>query len=185
MTAASDSPKSALAIEPPAAGNPDEAPGTRLWLRRGVAANLSFVVVVLSMLEGAIIVAKAQRSSAPIEACRRSLPAILTTGGEAGPDTFLGAGLQTARAIIDRGEVHHFPEPLLNPYLSKAPGRVRVVGIDARSRPIYDLFKETNLPEELPPELAFRAAHGRVDAAGGDGAQRELLVAGCPDLARH
>lgn len=65
-------------------------------------------------------------------------------------------------AIIDRGVVlHRFPSPLLNPAPSTVLGeRVRVVGIDARSRPVYDLFTATNLPEVLVPELAFRAAHG-------------------------
>jgi nitrogen fixation/metabolism regulation signal transduction histidine kinase len=51
MTAASDSARPALTIDAPA-GNPEEAPGTRLWLRRGFAANLSLMVVVLSILTG-------------------------------------------------------------------------------------------------------------------------------------
>ena len=51
MTAASDSARPALTIDVPA-GNPDEPPGTRLWLRRGFAANLSLMVVVLSILTG-------------------------------------------------------------------------------------------------------------------------------------
>jgi hypothetical protein len=64
-------------------------------------------------------------------------------------------------AIIDPGEVlHRFPEPVLPSGSPPEPGRVRVVGIDARSRPVYDLFTATDLPEELAPELAFRAAHG-------------------------
>lgn len=66
-------------------------------------------------------------------------------------------------AIIDPGkELHHFPVPLLPSASSTVPGRVRVVGIDARSRPVYDLFTATDLPEELAPELAFRAAHGEL-----------------------
>jgi two-component system nitrogen regulation sensor histidine kinase NtrY len=51
MTAASDSARPGLTIDAPA-GNPEEAPGTRLWLRRGFAANLSLMVVVLSILTG-------------------------------------------------------------------------------------------------------------------------------------
>ena len=51
MTAASDSARPVLTIDAPA-GNPDEPPGTRLWLRRGFAANLSLMVVVLSILTG-------------------------------------------------------------------------------------------------------------------------------------
>ncbi|MFW6076163.1 MAG: ATP-binding protein [Hyphomicrobiales bacterium] len=50
MTAASDSPRPALPIG--SAADSDEAPGTRLWLRRGFAAYLSFMVVVLSILTG-------------------------------------------------------------------------------------------------------------------------------------
>jgi len=51
MTAASDSARPVLQIES-TAGIPDEAPGARLWLRRGFAANLSLMVVVLSILTG-------------------------------------------------------------------------------------------------------------------------------------
>jgi two-component system, NtrC family, nitrogen regulation sensor histidine kinase NtrY len=51
MAAASDSAGDVLTIHP-APGNPDEAPEPRLWLRRGFAANLSLMVVILAILTG-------------------------------------------------------------------------------------------------------------------------------------
>jgi len=51
MTAASDSANPALTIDS-APGIPDEAPEPQLWLRRGFAANLSLMVVVLAVLTG-------------------------------------------------------------------------------------------------------------------------------------
>jgi two-component system nitrogen regulation sensor histidine kinase NtrY len=50
MAAVSNSPGDALTFHPP--DNPDEAPQPRLWLRRGFAANLSLMVVVLAILTG-------------------------------------------------------------------------------------------------------------------------------------
>ena len=68
-------------------------------------------------------------------------------------------------AIIDRGTARHNPNPVRNSSRAGRPGAVRVVGIDDKSRPIYDLFCEDfPLAPELGLEPAFRVHHGeRLD----------------------
>lgn len=62
--------------------------------------------------------------------------------------------------IIDRGKEHPFPEPA-EQSAEPVQGRVQILGFDASSRPVYDLFrKDFSLPEGLALELAFRAGHG-------------------------
>ncbi len=67
--------------------------------------------------------------------------------------------------ILDGGEPHDFPAPEQNPAGPGRPGRVRVLGIDRCSRPVFDLFrKDFILPFGVALEPAFRAAHGeRID----------------------
>jgi hypothetical protein len=65
--------------------------------------------------------------------------------------------------IIARDEARHNPKPVRNPDEAPAPGKVRVVGIDDKSRPIYDLFREdfaASLPAEVALEPSFRMHHG-------------------------
>jgi hypothetical protein len=63
--------------------------------------------------------------------------------------------------IIDRRDAQSSLAPLRNPAPPGKPGRVRVVGIDLHSRPVYDLFFEgSGIPHGLSPEPAFRAGHG-------------------------